>query len=138
MPDNPCPWQMRASQPERVQKPMGLPLYVKIGPPVHGDRTLGIQELDPRYTETGPPRNKATRPGIRQTRTQDFVGFKTSRKLGLRGIQDFVGPRISWDLRLRGTQDFMGSRTLQKIGTLCTTGQDLVLWRSLREHKLSR
>ncbi len=111
----------------RVQKPMGL--------------TPGIQGLDPRCTETGPPRDKATgpdipdkdkafarprtsrNPGLRGTR--DFMGFKSSQDQGLRGIQDFAGPRTSWDSRLRGTRDFVGSRTLQETGTLHTLDQDL-------------
>ncbi len=68
---------------------------------------------------------------------QDFTGCRTSWDLGLRGIQDFTGPRTSWDSRLCGTRDFVGSRTPQKTGTFHTVHQDLVLWCSLREHKLS-
>ena len=54
----------------RVQKPMGL--------------TPDIQGLDPRCAETGPPRDKATGPGIPDEDQglrgiQDFVGFKTTR-----------------------------------------------------------
>ena len=130
------------------------PLYTKIGPPMNGDWTPGRQGFDPRCAETGPPRDKATGPSIPLTRTQgfagvrasrdsglrgirDFVGFKTSQDLGLHGIQDSVGPRTSWDSRLCGTQDFVGSRILQKTGTLYASDQDLVLWCSLREHKLT-
>ncbi len=68
---------------------------------------------------------------------QDFTGSRTSWDSGLRGIQDYVGPGTSWDSRLRQTRDFVGSRTSQKTGTLHTPDQDLVLWCSLREHKLS-
>ena len=48
----------------------------------------GMQGLDPRYTETGPPRDKTTGPGIPDEdqglrRSQDFVGFGTSWDSGL-------------------------------------------------------
>ncbi len=96
---------MRASQPKRVQKPTGLPLYVKIGPSVHGDRTPGIQELDPRYTET---------------RTPEEQGHKTrhppDEDAGLHGFQDFAGPGTSWDSRLRGSWDFVGFKTSWDLG----------------------
>ncbi len=135
MPGNPARGRHGLTNPRnisdaRVQTPMGLP-------PIYEVWTPGIQGLDPRCTETGPPTDKATRPGLHQTRTKDFVGFKTSQDLGLRGIQDFAGLRTSWDSRLRGTRDFMGSKPLRKTGTLHTSDQDFVLWCSLREHKLS-
>ncbi len=121
----------------------------RIGPPMDGDWTPGIRRLDPQNTRIGPPmygarspRDKDIGPGILDVDqglhgTRDFVGFKTSRDLGLRGIQDFARSRTSWDSRLRGTRDFVGSRTMQTTGTLHAFDQDLVLWCSLREHKLS-
>ncbi len=53
--------------------------------------TPRIQGLDPQRTETGPPEYKATGTGTpeedhRPRETWDFVGFKTLRDLGLRGI----------------------------------------------------
>ena len=84
-----------------------------------------MQGLDPRCTETGPPKDKATGPGI------------PDEDQGLRGTQDFVGFGTSCDSRLRRMLDFVGSRTSQKTGTLHTPDQDLILWCSLREHKLS-
>ena len=113
------------------------PRYTKIGPSMNGDWTPEIQRLDHRCAENSPPRDKATGPSIPQTRTQGFVGFRTSRNSGLRGIQDFAAFRTLWDSRLRGIRDFLGSRTLQKTGTLYASDQDPVLWCSLREHKLS-
>ncbi len=92
------------------------PRYMKIGPPIYGDWTPGIQGLDPQCTETGPPRDKTTRPGIPQTRTNDFVGSKTSRDAGLHEIRDFVGFKTSRDLVLHGIQDFVGLGTSWDLG----------------------
>ncbi len=83
---------------------------------MYRDWTPSIQGLNPRCTETGPPRDKATRPGIPQTRTKDFVGFKTSWDLGLRGIRDFVGFNTSWDLGLHEIQDFTEPGTPWDLG----------------------
>ncbi len=65
-----------------------------------------MQGLDPRCTETRPPRDKATGPGIPDEDqglcgTQDFVGFGTSRDSGLRGTWDFVGLKTLPDSGLR-------------------------------------
>ncbi len=164
MPDSPArskcgPNHPGATSNLRVRKIMGLP-------PTHEDWTPGGRRLDPRNTRIGPPmcgdrtpegqghrtRHPGRGQGLRKTKDfaesrtsrnpglrgiQDFVGFKISWDLGLRGTQDFAGPRTSWDSRLRGTQDFVGSRTLQETGTSHTPDQDLVLWCSLGEHKLS-
>ncbi len=83
---------------------------------MYKDWTPVIRGLDPQCMETGPPMYQATRPSIPQMRTKDFVGFRTSRDSGLRGIQDFAGSRTSWDSGLCGTQDLMGSRTFTHIG----------------------
>ncbi len=127
----------------RVQKTMGLP-------PAHEDQTPGGRRLNPRNTRIGPPTcgdrtpegqgHRTRHPRRRQElhKTKDFAESRTSWDSGLHGIQDFAGPRTSWDSRLLGTQDFVGSRTSQKTGTLHIPDQDLVLWCSLREHKLSR
>ncbi len=152
-----CPHGARAYQPEghtRRQSPETI------------GSTPGIQGIDPRCTETGPPMNKATRP-LRYTgsrppmygdwtpdeqghKTQhppdedqglrgheDSEGSRTSWDSGLRGIQDFTGPGTSWDSGLRRTRDFVGSRPPQETGLLHTSDWNLVLWCSLREHKLS-
>ena len=138
----PCPQQTWAYQPEgyfKCQSPETNerrldPRDTRIGLPMCGDRTPEGQGHRTWHPGQG-PRALQDR-GLHGI--QDFMGFKTSWDLGLRGIQDFAGPRTSWDSRLRGTRDFMGSRILQKTGTLYASDQDLVLWCSLREHKLSR
>ncbi len=157
MPDSPArgrrgPTNLRDTSNVRVQKPTGLP-------PIYEDWTPDAWRLDPRNTRIGSPTcgdhrtpegqglRTGRRPRLRKTEDwtrnpglrgiRDFMGFKTLRDPGLCRIQDFLGPRTSWDSTLRGTRDFVGSRTLQKTGTLYASDKDLVLWCSLREHKLS-
>ena len=91
----------------RIQKPPGSPPIYEDWTPMYGDWSPGIQGLDPRGTETGPPRDEATRPGIPQTRTKDFMGFKISRDAEFRGIQDFTGCGTSWDSGLRGIDSIL-------------------------------
>ncbi len=65
-----------------------------------------MQGLDPRCTETGHSRDKATGPGI------------PDEDQGLHGSQDFVEFGTSWDSELRGNRDFVGFKTSQDSG-LC-------------------
>ncbi len=148
MPDNSARSQRGPTNPGdpsnlRVQKTMGLP-------PIYEDWTPGGRRLDPQNTRIGPPMcgdrtpegqgHRTRHPGRGQglRKTKDFAESRTLWDSGLRGIQDFAGPMTSWDSRLRGTWDSVGSRTPQKTGTLYASDQELVLWCSLREHKLSR
>ncbi len=91
------------------------PRYTEIGPLVNGDWTPGTQELDPRCTETGPPRDKVTGPSI-PDEDEDFTGFGTSWDSRLHGTRDFMGFKTSWDLGLRGIQDFAGLGTSWDLG----------------------
>ncbi len=125
----------------RVQKPPGLPRCTRTGSPKYKDWTPDVWRPDPRCTRPQDPASPKRGPRTSRNRglrgIRDFVGFRTSQDLGLCGIRDFAGPRTSWDSRLHGTLDFVGSRTPQKTGPLHTADQNLVLWCSLREHKLT-
>ncbi len=71
----------------------GDPQDARIGPPLYGDQT---------------PEGQGTGPGILDKdqelcKAKDFMGFKTSRDSGRRGIQGFAGSGNSWDSRLRRT-----------------------------------
>ncbi len=120
--------ETRAYQPERSSKPQS-PATNGTGPLECKDWTPNVRRPDPRGTRPHDPAS--------WTRIKDLADSRTSWDSGFRGIQDFAGPRTSWDSRLRRTQDFVGTRTSQTTGTLHTPDQDLVLWCSLREHKLS-
>ncbi len=120
---------VNAGLPTHPGDPLKLRVQDTTGPPECKDWTPDVRRPDPQGTR---PQDPAPR-----TRTRDFEESRTSRDSGLPGIQDYARPRTLWDSRLRRTQDFVGSRTSQKTGTLHTPDQDLVLWCSLREHKLS-
>ncbi len=95
-----CPRQTWAYQPEghfKRQSPETIGSTPDIRRLETGRLRLdpGIQGLDPRCMETGPPRDKTTRPSTPRMRTKDFVGSRTSWDSGLHGIQDFAGPRTS-------------------------------------------
>ncbi len=139
-----------ADTPTRGMPPMlesrnqwAYPRCAKNGPLTNEDWTPGIQGLDPQCMKTRSLRTKTTRPSIPETRTKDFVGFRTSQDTGLRGIRDFMGFKTSRGLGLCGIQDFAGLRTSWDLGLrrkqelYTPRTRDLVLWCSLREHKLS-